>query len=337
MFQFENIKILYLLFAIPIFVVIFMWGLHVRKMKMLKFGDLPVIKRLLISYSTDRPVFKFVLEMFALALLIFALANPQFGSKLKDVKRQGVEIMVALDVSNSMNARDISPDRLSKAKRSIELFINKLDGDMLGLVVFAGDAYIQIPMTDDYASSKMYLKSINTDIVPLQGTDLSEAISMSANAFSQDPESGKIIILISDGENHEDDALQAAQAAHNEGVLIYTVGMGTREGAPIPAKGGGFHKDEDGNVVISKLNESSLAKIAAAGAGKYVLAGKNGSGLDLILDEISKMNKTEHVVEVYSEFDDQYQYPLGLAMVILFVEILIGRRRKIKIHKFLES
>jgi Ca-activated chloride channel family protein len=294
---------------------------------MAKFGDLPLVKRLMVGYSTDRPWWKFITEMFALALLIFALANPQFGSRLKEVKKQGVEVMIALDVSKSMTARDIKPDRLTKAKRSIELFMNKLDGDLVGMVVFAGESYIQIPMTDDYASAKMYLKSIDTDLVPVQGTNLSEAIKMSANAFSQDPEASKVIILISDGENHEEDAVQAAKEAHNEGIVIYSVGMGTREGAPIPAIGGGFHKDKDGNVVISKLNESVLAKIAEAAEGKYVLAGRTGSGLDLILDEMAKFDQTEREVETFSEFDDQYQYPLALALILLIVELLVPYRK----------
>lgn len=333
MFQFENSDILYLLFVIPVLVTVFWLTRRSWKKRMEKFGDLPLVKRLMVGYSTDRPWWKFMAEMMAIALLIFALANPQFGSRLKEVKKQGVEVMIALDVSKSMTARDIKPDRLNKAKRSIELFMNKLDGDLVGMVVFAGESYIQIPMTDDYASAKMYLKSIDTDLVPVQGTNLSDAIKMSANAFSQDPEASKIIILISDGENHEEDAVQAAQEAHNEGIVIYSVGMGTREGAPIPAIGGGFHKDKDGNVVISKLNESVLAKIAEAAEGKYVLAGKTGSGLDLILDEMAKFDQTEREVETFSEFDDQYQYPLMLAVILLIVELLIPYRKGVWIRK----
>ena len=333
MFQFENSDILYLLFVIPVLVAIFWLSRRSWRHRMEKFGDLPLMKRLLTGYSAERPLWKFILEMLALAFLIFALANPQFGSRLKEVKKQGVEVMIALDVSNSMTARDIKPDRLSKAKRSIELFMNKLDGDLVGMVVFAGESYIQIPMTDDYASAKMYLNSIDTDLVPVQGTNLADAIKMSANAFSQDTESSKIIILISDGEDHEENAVQAATDAHAEGIVIYSVGMGTREGAPIPAIGGGFHKDKDGNVVISRLNETVLARIAEAAEGKYVLAGKSGSGLDLILDEMSKFDQTERKVETFSEFDDQYQYPLALALILLIVELLIPYRKGLWIKK----
>ncbi len=327
MFQFENPDILYFLIIVPVLIMLFWFSRKVWKKRMEKFGDLPLVKRLMIGYSYQRPWWKFIIEMLALSLLIFALANPQFGSRLKEVKKQGVEVVIALDVSKSMKARDIKPERLTKAKRSIELFMNKLDGDLVGMVVFAGESYIQIPMTDDYASAKMYLSGIDTDLVSVQGTNLASAIKMSANVFSQDPESSKIIIVISDGENHEEAAIQAATEVRNEGIVIYSVGMGTREGSPIPEIGGGFHKDKSGNVVISKLNEQVLAEIAKATQGKYILAGKTGSGLDLILDEMAKFNQTEHEVETFSEFDDQYQYPLALALILLVVELLIPYRK----------
>ncbi|MEA1874617.1 MAG: VWA domain-containing protein [Bacteroidota bacterium] len=327
MFQFENTDILYFLLLIPVFVGLFWLSRISWKKRLSNYGDLGIVKRLLKNYSTERSIWKFVLEMTTLALLIFALANPQFGSRLKEVKREGVEIMIALDVSRSMEARDIKPNRLSKAKRSVELFMNKLDGDIVGMVVFAGEAYIQIPMTDDYASAKMYLSNIDTDLVPVQGTNLADAIDMSVKAFSEDPESSKIIMLISDGENHEADAGEAAELAANDGVIIYTVGMGTREGAPIPAVGGGFYRDKSGNIISSKLNEKILKEIAEKSDGNYMLAGKSGTGLDHVLDEISKLNKTERSVETFSEFDDQYQYPLALAMLLLIVELLIPRRK----------
>ncbi len=327
MFQFENTDILYFLLLIPGFVGLFWLSRITWKKRLIHYGNFTLVKRLLNNYSSERPIWKFVLEMLTLALLIFALANPQFGSRLKEVKREGVEIMIALDVSRSMEARDIKPDRLSKAKRSVELFMNKLDGDLVGMVVFAGEAYIQIPMTDDYASAKMYLSNIDSDLVPMQGTNLADAIDMSTKAFSEDPESSKIIILISDGENHESDAVEAAELAKDNGAIIYTVGMGTRQGAPIPDAGGGFHRDKDGNIISSKLNEKILREIAETTDGNYMLAGKSGTGLDQVLDEISKLNKTERSVETFSEFDDQYQYPLALAMLLLIIELLIPRRK----------
>jgi Ca-activated chloride channel homolog len=333
MFRFEHLNILYFLLIIPVFIGMFWWSRRIWARRLKHFGEIGLVRRLLIGYSSEKPVWKFVLLMLSLVLFIFALANPQSGSRLKEVKREGVEIIIALDVSKSMNARDIIPDRLTKAKRSIELFINKLEGDMLGMVVFAGESFIQIPMTVDYASAKMYLKSINTDLVSVQGTNMADAIKMASNAFSQDEASSKVIVLISDGENHEPDAVEQAKIAKESGIVIYTVGMGTREGAPIPASGGSFHKDKNGNTIISKLDEKVLKDIASAGEGKYILAGKSGAGLDAILNDIVTMNKTERKVEVFSEFDDQYQYPLALGILLLLIEFFIPRRKRISESK----
>ncbi len=328
MFRFENQEILYLLLAIPALFLLFWYNRKRWKNRLMKFGDINLMKRLLVNYSSERPWWKFGISMLALAMLILALANPQFGSKLKEVKKEGVEIMVALDVSKSMKARDVKPDRLRRAKRSIEGFIDDLDGDMLGLVVFAGQAYIQIPMTADYAAAKMYLDNINTDMVPTQGTSIGKAIEMSYNAFSSDPEAAKVIVLITDGENHDNNAIQAAEMAAREGVKVYCVGMGTKKGAPIPESDGGFHRDRDGNVVMTRLNETMLSELSSAGNGKYIVAGKSGSGLDVILEEIAGLSKAERQVEVYSEFDDQYQYPLAVAMLLFVFELLISRRKE---------
>ncbi|MFO7880043.1 MAG: vWA domain-containing protein [Bacteroidota bacterium] len=333
MFRFENNEFLYLLLAVPALFLLFWynrkrWGQNIKK-----FGDQHLVRSLLVNYSSSRPWWKFSIFMLALTMLILALANPQFGSKLREVKKEGVEIMVALDVSKSMKAEDIKPNRLSRAKRSIEGFVNNLQGDLLGLVVFAGEAYIQIPMTGDYAAAKMYLDNINTDIVATQGTSIGKAIEMSMRAFSEDPESAKVILLITDGENHGEKAINAAKLAADEGVKIYCVGMGTTKGAPIPAQGGGFHRDNAGNVVMTKLNEETLAELADAGNGRYILAGKSGSGLDMILKEISGLSKAEREVEVYSEFDDQYQYPLALALLLIILEVLISRRKEHTVQK----
>ncbi|MGC9331144.1 MAG: VWA domain-containing protein [Bacteroidales bacterium] len=333
MFRFENKEILYLLLALPALFLLFWYNRRVLNRNIKKFGDLKLVQRLMINISTSRPWWKFGLMSLGLLMLIFALARPQFGSKLKEVKKEWMEIVVALDVSRSMQTKDISPSRLASAKRSVEHFINKLDGDMLGMVVFAGDAYIQIPLTNDYGAARMYLNNVDTDIVPVQGTNLAKAINMSVKVFSPDPESAKVLLIISDGENHEENAIEAANIAANGGIKIYTVGMGTKKGGPIPKSSGGFHKDNSGQVVISKLNENILSSIAKAGDGKYVLAGKSGSGLDIILNDISNLNKTERTVEVYSEFDDQYQYPLALAIVLLLVEMIISRKKEHTIEK----
>lgn len=333
MFRFENPDLLYFLFAVPLIFLLFWYSRHIRIRNIKRIGDNALVKRLMKHYSPQRIFWKHIFTIIAITLLIFALANPQFGSKLKEVKQEGIEIMVALDVSRSMEARDITPDRLKRAKRSIEGFIDDLQGDMIGMVVFAGHAYIQIPMTSDYASAKMYLDNIDTDIVPTQGTSIADAIDMSMKAFSPDPEPAKVIVLITDGEDHSNEAVEAAKLAAKEGAKVYCVGMGTSEGAPVPGDNGGFHRNKDGEVVISKLNEDVLAAIADAGNGKYVLAGKSGTGLDVILDEISGLSKKEREVEVYSEFDDQYQYPLALAIILLILESLISRRKEYTIDK----
>ncbi len=333
MFRFENEEILYLLFALPVLFLLFWYNRRMLSRNIKKFGDSRLMRRLLINFSVSRPWWKSSLLFLGLLMLIFALARPQFGSKLKEVKKEGMEIMIALDVSRSMEARDISPNRLTRAKQSVKHFIRRLDEDMIGMVVFAGDAYIQIPLTNDYAIARMYLDNVDTDIVPVQGTNLAKAIDMAVKAFSPDPEPAKVLLLISDGENHEENAIEAAKIAARDGVKIYTVGMGTKKGWPIPKSSGGFHKDNSGQVVISKLNETMLSSLAEAGKGKYVLSGKSGSGLDVILNDISGLEKTEKEVEVYSEFDDQYQYPLALAVILLLVELIISRKREHNIEK----
>ncbi|MFO7789615.1 MAG: vWA domain-containing protein [Bacteroidota bacterium] len=333
MFRFENKEMLYLLFALPAIFLLFWYNRRRLMHNVKKYGEIKLMRRLLVNFSTSRPWWKFGLLSLGLLMLIFALARPQFGSKLREVKKEGIEIVIALDVSRSMEARDVKPSRIESAKRSIKRFINKLDGDMLGMVVFAGDAYIQIPLTNDYAAARMYLDNVDTEIVPVQGTSLAEAIEMSEKAFSPDPEPAKVILLISDGEDHEENAPETARMAVSEGARVYTVGMGTKKGGPIPKASGGFHKDNSGEVVISKLNENILSGVAKAGNGKYVLAGKSGSGLDAILDDISDLDKAEREVEVYSEFDDQYQYPLALAIILLLIELIISRKKEHTIEK----
>jgi Ca-activated chloride channel homolog len=286
MFRFENKDILYLLLALPALFLLFWYNRRTLLRNIKKFGDIKLMQRLLVNFSISRPWWKFAFMALGLLMLIFALARPQFGSKLKEVKKEGMEIVIALDVSRSMLAKDIAPNRLASAKRSIQRFISKLDGDMVGLIVFAGDAYIQIPLTSDYGAARMYLDNVNTDIAPVQGTNLADAIDMSVKAFSPDPEPAKVLLIISDGEDHEENVIEAAKKAGKEGVRIYTVGMGTKKGSPIPKVSGGFHKDNTGQVVISKLNEKVLSSIADAGKGRYVLAGKSGAGLDVILNDI---------------------------------------------------
>jgi Ca-activated chloride channel family protein len=279
--------------------------------------------------------------MLSFAVLIAGAARPQFGSKLKKVKREGVEIIIALDVSNSMMAEDIKPNRLERAKRAIDRLISKLQDDKIGLIVFAGDAYMQLPITTDYNSAQLFLASVNTAIVPKQGTAIGAAIQMAMRSFSPDPESGKAIIIITDGENHEDDAIAAAEEAHKKGIIVHTIGMGLPQGTPIPvssADRGDYRKDRDGNVVITRLDEVTLQKVSAAGGGVYLRANTAQVGLEDLFDEINKMQKTEIEARTFSEYEEQFQYFFAAGLILLALEFVILERKnkylkKIKLFK----
>jgi Ca-activated chloride channel family protein len=262
------------------------------------------------------------------------MARPQFGSKLKDVTRQGVEIMIALDVSNSMLAQDIKPNRLENARKFIERIIGKLQNDKLGIVVFAGDAFVQMPITDDVRSARLFLSSVSTDMVPVQGTAIGKAIELAANSFTKDEEISKIIILITDGENHEDDAVAIANTLKEKNILIYTVGMGTAGGAPIPApRGGGFMKDRSGNVIISIPDENTLKDVASATGGVYVRAGNSADASDKILEEIGKLQKGDVLKQNYSEYDDQFQLLAMIAVLLLIVDIIVSEKKNSVLKK----
>jgi Ca-activated chloride channel family protein len=274
--------------------------------------------------------------MLALVFFIGGLARPQFGSKLKKVKREGVELIIALDVSNSMMAEDIQPNRLERAKRAISRLVDRLKDDKIGLIVFAGDAYTQLPITSDYNSAKLFLNSVSTQIVPKQGTAIGTAINLGIRSFTPNGEANKAIIVITDGENHEDDALEASQRAESEGIIVHTIGMGLPSGSPIPVLRNGqtdYLKDRDGKVVVTKLNEQMLEQIAAAGSGIYVRANNAQVGLNALFDEINKMEKQEMDTRVYSEYDDQFQYFFAIGLLLLFLEFLVlERKNKYLIH-----
>jgi len=260
------------------------------------------------------------------------MARPQFGSKLEEIKRKGIEIVIALDVSNSMLAEDIQPNRLEKAKQAISRLVEKLADDKIGLIVFAGDAYVQMPVTSDYTSVKMFLSSINTQIVPKQGTDIGSAIDLSMNSFSPDNEASKALIIITDGEDHDDNAVSLAKEAAEKGIVIYAVGVGTPNGTPIPVYSGNqrsFRKDRQGNVIMTKLNEKILREITKAGNGSYIRATNNRLGLNMLFDRISSIEKKELETRIYSEYDEKFQYMIGLALIlILFDFIFLERKNK---------
>ena len=338
MFKFGNIEILYALLIIPVLIFLFFLSRYFKKRSLKKYGDISVIDQLMPYASRVRPLVKFVFVLLALVSLIFALADPQFGSKLEKVKREGVELIIALDVSNSMLAEDIEPNRLERAKRSISKMIDNLHNDKIGFIVFAGDAYIQVPVTTDYSAVKMYLSTISTDIVPKQGTAIGSAIEMSMRSFDEESDLEKALIIITDGENHEGDAIEAAQQAYDEGIKISTIGMGSPQGSPIPIrKSSGraiYQKDQSGNTVISKLDESTLKRIASEGHGTYIRANNSRTGLDKIYDEINKMTKKEIESKIYTAYEHRFQYLLGLALLFLFVDLLILERKNKRLMKY---
>lgn len=329
-FRFAHPDYLYALVLIPVLAFIFLIVAKRRKKNLEKFGNMEVISSLMPEASFVRPTLKFYILLFALFSLIIVMAGPQFGTKLETIKRKGIEIIIALDVSNSMNATDIEPSRLERAKRAIARLVDKLNNDRIGIIVFAGEAYTQLPVTTDYPSAKMFLNTINTDIVPTQGTAIGSAIDLAVNSFSNQKGINRAIIVITDGENHEDDPVAAAKRAAEKGIKVYTVGMGLPKGAPIPVKGGQknqFMKDRSGNVIISKLDEKTLQEVAIAGNGAYIPANNIRNGINNLLKQLSHLEKKEIDAKVYTEYEDQFQYFAGLALLLLLLEIFILERK----------
>lgn len=331
MFRFAHPELLYLLIVIPLLIVFFVVMVGRKKKAIAEFGNPELLKPLMPLLSFKRGTWKFVLLLLALLFVIVGVAGPQFGSKLQQVKKKGVELMIALDVSNSMMAQDIKPSRLEKAKMAIARMVEKLSNDKVGLIVFAGDAYVQLPITTDYSSAKLFLSGINTEIVPVQGTAIGAAIDLATKSFTPETETSKAIIVITDGENHQDDAVAAAKRAHEKGIAIHTIGMGLEQGAPIPEKGhpGEFMKDGNGNIVVSKLDENTLKEIAKAGEGLYVRASNTDVGLTQLLDEVNRMEKSLLEERVYTDYAEKYQYFLLVGLFFIFVEFMIlGRKNK---------
>ena len=326
MFRFAHPDFLYLLFLLPALVAFYVYAMIVKKKAIKKYGNPTLLAELMPEVSTKRQHLKFWLLFGAITMVIFIIAGPQFGSKLETVKRQGVEIMVCLDVSNSMLAEDVSPNRLDKAKQMLSRLTDGFTNDKVGLIVFAGDAFTQLPITSDYISAKMFLSSINPSMVSTQGTAIGAAINLAARSFTPDETTDKAIILITDGENHDDDAIAVAERAAQMGVKIFTIGIGTPEGAPIQI-GGEFIKDEAGEMVVSKLNEEMLARIADITGGAYVRSSKQSIGLDEIVKAINEMEQTELSTVRFEEFNEQYQYLLIAALVLLLLEFVVLDRR----------
>jgi Ca-activated chloride channel family protein len=342
LFRFANPDFLYLLLLLPVMVIL--WILNeIRKKRALKrIGESLLVSKLLPELSGSRPWIKFFMLFFALTAITLILARPQFGSKLEEVKKQGVEVIIALDVSNSMLAQDIQPDRLTRAKQALARLIDNLDNDKIGLIVFAGDAYTQIPITTDYISAKMFLSAISPEMVPKQGTAIGAAIDLGMRSFSPGEDKSKAMIIITDGENHEDDPVAKASEAAAAGIVIHTIGIGSPEGVPIPVIKSGkvdYLKDRDGNTVITKLDEDILKKIAIAAQGSYVRASNSNIGLDEIYGQIKKMKTQELESTMYTEYNDQFQIFAVLALFFLIVDFIIMERKNrklinIKLFKF---
>ena len=334
MFRFEHPEFLYGLFLLPVLLVFFWLAGKKRKKALEKLGELSVIEPLMPSLSYTRPKTKNFFLILAFGFLCLALANPQIGSKLETVKRKGVEIMIAIDVSNSMLAEDIKPNRLERAKRAISQLVKKLHNDKIGLIVFAGDAYIQLPITTDYAAARMFLESVNTNIVPVQGTAIGKAIEIATESFTSDQTKNKALIIITDGENHEDDAVEMASTAAENGIIVHTIGMGSPQGSPIPVYNRNgqqdFRKDNAGNVVVTKLNEAMLQNISASGNGLYVRANNAQTGLEELYEKINEMDKEEFESKVFADYEDRFQIFVMLSLLCLFIEfIILPRKNKV--------
>lgn len=326
MINFAQAQYLILLLLVPLFFVAYAVMRHFRKKRLAKLGDPVLVKELMPSVSASKGWVRVTLFALAFFFFIIGLSRPQIGAKLKERNIKGVEIMIALDVSNSMMAEDYSPNRLERAKLAISSLVDKLRDDRIGLVVFAGTSFVQLPVTTDYASAKMFLNSINTESVPIQGTALGEALMTCIRSFSNQSERSRVIIVITDGENHEDDPVAVARQAAGMGIKVFTIGVGSPEGKPIPYHGE-LLKDKDGNIVVTKLDEKVLRDIASAGKGAYVRAGMSEFGLNPIVDDIRKMDEEMFSSVVFEEFDEQFMYFFAIALVFLAVEMLIGERK----------
>ena len=297
-----------------------------RARRVKAFGDPALVEALMPSRSRSKGWVKAVLFSLAFAFFAIGLARPRTGAKLAERNTKGAEIIVALDVSNSMLAQDYSPNRLERAKLSIARLTERLQEDRIGLVIFAGTSFVQLPVTTDYVSAKMFLNNIDTGSIPVQGTAIGDAIRLSIKSFSAQSEKSRVIVVISDGENHEDDAVGAAKQAAEYGIKVYTIGVGSPEGQPIPMDGE-LLRDKDGNIVVTRLNEEMLRDIARAGGGAYIHAGGEEFGLNPIIQDIRRMEDEEFGSMVFEEYDEEYMYFFGIALLLFVLEMLIGERK----------
>ena len=323
MFRFEDSIYLYLLAVIPMLALLRFMMTRSRKKRLRKFGDPQLVKQLMPDVSRWRPAVKFWLLQAALALIIVMLARPQLGTKISHEKRQGIETIIAMDISNSMLAQDVTPSRLDRCKMMVENLVDNFTDDKIGLIVFAGDAFIQLPITSDYVSAKMFLADIQPSLIATQGTDIALAISKAVNSFTQEEGIGKALIVITDGEDHEGGAVEAAQEARKKGMRVYVLGVGSKGGAPIPDGNGGYMKDRAGNTVMTRLNQDMCRDIAKAGGGAYIHVDNNSDAQRQLDNELAKLSKKETETTVYSDFDEQFQAVGILVLLLLIAELCL--------------
>lgn len=331
MLRWDHESAFYLMALLPLLIGVFVIYKIWRKRRLQRFAESHLIKRLGIGLPLHKLEVKFALVLLAVASLIIGIANPKLGSKLEEVKREGIDIIVALDLSRSMNATDVEPSRIAKSKLFLNKLIENLTGDRIGLVIFAGNAYVQMPITTDHSAALLFLESINSEIVPTQGTAIGEAIRLAMESFGEDSETNKAIVVISDGENHEGDALKAAQEANELGILTYTVGVGTDRGSPVPLIRGGvqydFQRDKDGNIITSQMNPQMLTEVAATGGGAYLELNNTRETADLLMDELSKLEKQEMEARVFTDYEDHFQIFIAICLFLLLLDWIASYKR----------
>lgn len=335
--ELDEKKYLYLLVILPLVVLVFMANLYWKRKKQREFGDLEMVKKLSPDASIFKPVAKLVLLLVALLALVFALVNPKIGTKMEIVKREGIDIVFAMDVSKSMLAEDVAPNRLDKSKQLVSQIIKQLGSDRIGIVAYAGSAFPVLPITTDYGVARMFLQSMNTGMVSSQGTSLDEAIKLSATYFDEKSKTSKLLILISDGEDHSEGAESAAEEANKLGLKIITIGVGTEKGANIPLKRNGvvegYQKDNNNEIVITKLNKASLEVIAKTTKGSYVSGNNTKEVVEHIKNTLNNIQKTEFEATEMAEFQSQFQWFLGLGFLLLLIDVFVLDRKTSWVNK----
>ncbi len=335
MFKFLYPKLLFLLVLIPFIIIFYIYAFKSKKKALEIFAKREILNKLISHLSIRNQIYKAILIILAISFLIIALARPQFGTRMEVVKRAGIDLFIVLDVSKSMLAEDISPNRLIRAKMEINKIIDNLKGDKIGIIIFAGIPFVQCPLTTDYAAAKMMLEIISPDLIPIQGTNVTDALKLAKKSFSNSKSKSKVIILITDGENHEGNIEKITKEMAKDQIKIFTVGIGSPTGVPIPVydKNGnkiGLKKDRNGNIVTTKLNEEILQKIALLTNGKYLHASSGNAEIHKIFEEIKKMEKTEFQARKFSQYEERFYVPLGIGLLLILIEFFIPERRKIK-------